>query len=149
MSTNTRMHSESFCVFFFYRTTWRPRHTSLQLECHHNTTNHLTRSLSWPYSECGMPWTKGSSHCSTQCVHPGAATGSGWTWEDRQTHETPHDRDREQLGYTLGSRTVYALLIEGGLVGSIERGGNEDPVEGREGGVTSTRRSVSRKILAP
>ena len=81
-----------------------------------------------------MPWTKGSSHCSTQCVHPGAATGSGRTWEGGQTHETPHDRDREQVGYTLGSRTVYAILLEGGVVGSSERGGNEDPVEGREGG---------------
>ena len=24
--------------------------------------------------KCGMPWTKGGGHCSTQCVHPGAAT---------------------------------------------------------------------------
>ncbi len=28
------------------------------------------------YSECGMPWTKGGSYCSTQCVHQRAATGS-------------------------------------------------------------------------
>jgi hypothetical protein len=48
----------------------------------------------------------------------------------------------------LGSRTVYAILLEGGIVGSSERGGNEDPVEGRERGVASTRRAVSRKILA-
>ena len=33
-------------------------------------------------------------------------------------------------------------------MGSSERGGNEDPVEGREGGVASIRRAVSRKILA-
>ena len=33
-------------------------------------------------------------------------------------------------------------------MGSSERGGNEDPVEGRAGGVASTRRAVSRKILA-
>ena len=33
-------------------------------------------------------------------------------------------------------------------MGSSERGGNEDPVEGREGGVASTRRAVSRKFLA-
>jgi hypothetical protein len=34
-----------------------------------------------------MPGAKGGSHCSTQ-----------------------------QLGYTLGSRTVYAILLEGGIV---------------------------------
>ena len=28
-----------------------------------------------PYSKCGMPWTKGSSHGSAQYVHPRAATG--------------------------------------------------------------------------
>ena len=35
----------SFCVFFFYRPTGRPRHTSLPLECHRNATNQ-TRSVS-------------------------------------------------------------------------------------------------------
>jgi hypothetical protein len=35
----------SFCVFFFYRPTWRPRRTSLPLECHRNATNR-TRSVS-------------------------------------------------------------------------------------------------------
>jgi len=38
----------------------------------------------------------------------------------------------EQVGYTLGSRTVYATLLEGRIVGSSERGGNENPVEGSE-----------------
>jgi hypothetical protein len=38
----TIMSSEctaSFCVFFFYRPTGRPKRTSLQLECHHNAIN--------------------------------------------------------------------------------------------------------------
>jgi hypothetical protein len=35
----------SFCVFFFYRPTGRPRRTSLPLECHRNATNR-TRSVS-------------------------------------------------------------------------------------------------------
>ena len=35
----------SFCVFFFYRPTWRPRPTSLPLECHRNATNRA-RSVS-------------------------------------------------------------------------------------------------------
>jgi hypothetical protein len=48
-------------------------------------------------------------------VHLGAATGSRCTWEGGQSHETPHDRDRKQVGYTLGSRTVYAILLEGRL----------------------------------
>ena len=30
---------------------------------------------------------------------------------------------------------MYAILLEGRIVGSSERGGNENPVEGREGGV--------------
>jgi hypothetical protein len=29
----------SFCVFFFYRPTGRPRRTSIPLECHRNATN--------------------------------------------------------------------------------------------------------------
>jgi hypothetical protein len=36
-------------------------------------------------------------------------------------------RDRKQVGYTLGSRTVYAIMLEGRIVGSSERGGNESP----------------------
>ena len=32
-------------------------------------------------------------------------------------------------------------------MGSNERGGNENPVEGSTGGVASTKRSVSREIL--
>jgi hypothetical protein len=35
----------SFCVFFFYRPTGRPRRTSLPLKCHRNATNR-TRSIS-------------------------------------------------------------------------------------------------------
>jgi hypothetical protein len=42
---------------------------------------------------------------------------------------------------------VYAILIEGQIVGNSERGGNKNPVEGSEGVVASTRRVVSRKIL--
>jgi hypothetical protein len=40
--------------------------------------------------------------------------------------------DRKQVGYTLGSRTVYAILLKGRVVGSRERGRNENPVEGIE-----------------
>ena len=40
--------------------------------------------------------------------------------------------DGEQVGYTLGSRTVYTTLLEGRIVGSSEGGGNENPVEGSE-----------------
>jgi hypothetical protein len=43
MSTSTR--TASFCVFFFYRPSGRPRRTSLPLECHRNATNR-TRSVS-------------------------------------------------------------------------------------------------------
>ena len=40
--------------------------------------------------------------------------------------------EKESRGYTLGSRTVYTGLLSGGIVGSSERGRNENPVEGRK-----------------
>ena len=41
--------------------------------------------------------------------------------------------DGEQVGYTLGSRTVYAILLEGRVVGSSEsRGDEKNPVERSE-----------------
>jgi hypothetical protein len=39
---------------------------------------------------------------------------------------------------------VYAILLEGGIVGSSERGGNEDPVEGRAGGVEYQKSSIKK-----
>ena len=50
----------------------------------------MAKGDNWPYSERGVPWTKGGGHCSTQCVHPGASTGSQCAWEGGQAHETPH-----------------------------------------------------------
>jgi hypothetical protein len=53
-----------------------------------------------------------------------------------------------RLGTPLGPRTVYAILLEGRIVGSSEKGRNENPVEGRERGAANIGRAVSRKILA-
>ena len=53
-------------------------------------------------------------------------------WEGEQAHETSHDRDRKQIRHALGSRTVYAILREGRVVGSSEKGGDENPVERSE-----------------
>jgi hypothetical protein len=39
---------------------------------------------------------------------------------------------QEAVGHTVGPRTVYAILLEGRVVGSSERGRDENPVEGRE-----------------
>jgi hypothetical protein len=36
------------------------------------------------------------------------------------------------LTVEMGSRTVYATLLKGRIVGSSEGGGNENPVEGSE-----------------
>jgi hypothetical protein len=61
-------------------------------------------------------------------MHCGAEVTESST--NKQHH--PHTVAQAQVGYTLGSRTVYATLIEGRIVGSSERGGNENPVEGSE-----------------
>jgi hypothetical protein len=45
LSAQARACMASFCVFFFYRPTGRPRRTSLPLECHRNATK-LTRFVS-------------------------------------------------------------------------------------------------------
>jgi hypothetical protein len=34
-----KTHTASFCVFFFYRPTGRPKRTSLPLDCHSNAIN--------------------------------------------------------------------------------------------------------------
>jgi hypothetical protein len=39
LSAQAHACTASFCVFFFYRPTGRPRRTSLPLECHRNATN--------------------------------------------------------------------------------------------------------------
>jgi hypothetical protein len=36
---STYLIAQSFCVFFFYRPTGRPKRTSLPLDCHHNAIN--------------------------------------------------------------------------------------------------------------
>jgi hypothetical protein len=38
LSAQAHACTASFCVFFFYRPTGRPRRTSLPLECHRNAT---------------------------------------------------------------------------------------------------------------
>ena len=48
VSTRTHACTANFCVFFFYRSTGRPRHTSLPLECHGNATNRRLVALSGP-----------------------------------------------------------------------------------------------------
>jgi hypothetical protein len=63
-------------------------------------------------------------------------------------HKTPHDRNREQVGHTLGPGTVYANLLEGRVVGSSERGINKNPVEECTSRTASVGREISRKILA-
>ena len=66
-------------------------------------------------------------------MHPRVASRSQCAWEGEQAHETSHVRDRKQIRHALGSRTVYAILLEGRVVGSSEsRGDEKNPVERSE-----------------